>query len=286
MTSESTTPVEITSHSDVSDHYARHGLIEAIEEGIIRIGKTTSGVTIEDLAAVDEFHIGGRTATMEMFRQLGLKSGDHVLDVGCGLGGPARFAADRYKCQVSGLDLTFDYVRAGNRLSEWVGLSDRVRLYQASALSMPFQGSQFSAAYMFHVGMNVQDKEGLCREVSRVLQPGSLFAIYDVMRTADGELSFPLPWATTLQSNAVESPRAYKAALQRTGFDILTEHNRRDRAIDYFEGQKARASTANVPALGLHTLMGKRRQHQIKNMIECITRGIIAPVELIARMSR
>ena len=120
--------------SDVADHYARSGLIEAIEAGILQMGKTPDTVTIDDLAPADEFHIGGRTATEELIEQLGVTPGDHVLDVGCGLGGPARFVAQRFKCRVSGIDLTSDYVETGNRLCEWVGLGERVELrrYQPS----------------------------------------------------------------------------------------------------------------------------------------------------------
>jgi ubiquinone/menaquinone biosynthesis C-methylase UbiE len=270
--------------SSVSDHYARSGLIEAIENGIIRMGKTTDTVTIDDFALVDEFHIGGRRATEELIGQLGIAPGNHVLDVGCGLGGPARFVVDRYKCRVSGVDLTLDYVETGNRLCEWVGMEDRVKLCQSTALSMPFQDTKFHAAYMLHVGMNIEDKESLCIEVARILQPGSRFAVYDVMRTAEGELSYPLPWATTRESSAVAPAERYKLALQSAGFEILSERNRREFALAYFNDLRSRGEAASTPApLGLHTLMGERRQDQIKNMIESISTGIIAPVELIVR---
>lgn len=268
----------------VADHYARSGLIAAIENGLRKAGKPVDAVTIDDLAAVDEFHIGGRKATADLMEQLAIAPDCHVLDVGCGLGGPARFVASSYGCQVSGIDLTPDYVEAGNRLCEWVGLNNRVRLQRASALAMPFQPSAFGAAYMLHVGMNIEDKEGLCREVARVLQPGSRFAVYDVMRTGDGELAFPVPWATTAETSQVNSPQAYKDALRGAGFEVLSERNRKEFALGYFADQKARAAVAGDPApLGLHTLMGDRRQAQIQNMIASISKGIIAPVELIAQ---
>ncbi|MCK1542397.1 methyltransferase domain-containing protein [Bradyrhizobium sp. 179] len=284
---ESTAVDKTSDRSNLSDHYARSGLIDAIENGVVRMGKAIDTVTIDDLAAVDEFHIGGRRATEELMEQLGIDASDHVLDVGCGLGGPARFVADRYQCRVSGVDLTLDYVATGNRLCEWVGLNDRVKLYQSTALSLPFQQWNFSAAYMLHVGMNIEDKERLCLEVARVLRPGALFAVYDVMRMADGEVSYPLPWATTRESSALGSPQCYRRALEHTGFEILSERNRRDFALAYFEGLRSRASPATDPApLGLHTLMGDRRQDQIKNMIASISKGVIAPVELFARKAR
>lgn len=282
--SDSAAADETVDRSSVSGHYAHSGLIQAIENGITRMGKTTDTVTVDDLASVDEFHIGGRKATDDLMGRLGIEPGDHVLDVGCGLGGPARFVADRYKCRVSGIDLTFDYVETGNRLCEWVGLSDRVKLFQSTALSISFQDGLFNAAYMLHVGMNIEDKEGLCREVARVLRPGSVFAVYDVMRTAGGELSYPLPWATSPESSAVVSLDQYQQALQLAGFEVISERNRRDFALAYFNELRSRTLSAGGPGpLGLHTLMGERRQDQIKNMIESISSGIIAPIELIAR---
>ena len=132
--------------------------------------------------------------------------------------------------------------------------------------------------------MNIEDKESLCIEVARILQPGSQFAVYDVMRTAEGELSYPLPWATTRESSAVAPPAQYKRALESAGFEILSERNRTDFALAYFNDLQSRAKAAGTPTpLGLHTLMGERRQDQIKNMIESISTGAIAPVELIAR---
>ncbi len=129
--------------SSVSDHYANSDLTRAIQNGLTQLGKTTSTVTIDDLAPLDEFHIGGRKATEDLIGRLMIAAGYHVLDVGCGLGGPARFVADRYECRISGIDLTFDYVETGNRLCEWVGLSDRVKLCQATALSVPFRDAVF-----------------------------------------------------------------------------------------------------------------------------------------------
>ncbi|MBB4383532.1 Ubiquinone/menaquinone biosynthesis C-methylase UbiE [Bradyrhizobium sp. Rc3b] len=277
-------PSRTSAEHTVAHHYARGGLIEVIESGLAQMGKTTDTVTIDDLSAVDEFHIGGRKATEELMAQLGITAADHVLDVGSGLGGPARFLADRYKCRVSGVDLTPDYVETGLRLCQWLGLDDRVTLHQSSALAMPFQEATFNKAYMLHVGMNIEDKENLCLEIARVLQPGALFAVYDVMRTAEGELLFPVPWATTSDSNMVSGPERYKRALERAGFEILSERNRKDFALAYFAELKARSLAGGVAgSLGLHTLMGEKRQDQIRNMITCISNGIIAPCELIAR---
>ena len=199
--------------TDVSKHYSHGGLIEAIRAGLASLGKTPETVTVDDLAPVDEFHIGGRRASEDFLDQLGFSAQTHVLDVGCGLGGPARFVASRYGSRVTGIDLTPEYVETGNALCNWVGLDQRISLHHGSALAMPFAENSFDGAYMLHVGMNIEDKEKLAVEVARVLRPGSIFGIYDVMRTGPGDLTFPVPWATTADQSAVAEPERYKKAL-------------------------------------------------------------------------
>lgn len=248
------------------------------------MGKTTRTVTADDLAPVDEFHIGGRRATEELFAQLSPAPADHLLDIGSGLGGAARFAAGRYHCRVTGIDLTREYVEAGNTLCEWVGLSDQVSLLHANALSLPFADGAFSGAYMLHVGMNVEDKVKLFSEAARVIRSASRVGIYDVMRTGDGELDYPLPWATNEDTNAVASPEQYRGALRSAGFEILAERSRRDFALGYFNDQRSKLAASDGPSpLGLQTLMGEKRPAQVRNMIDAVSAGRIAPVELIVR---
>lgn len=269
---------------EVARHYTHGNLITAIRDGLKAIGKTTGSVTIDDLAPVDEFHIGGRGASEDFLSQLNLAPDTHVLDVGCGLGGAARFAASRYRCRVTGVDLTDEYVQTGTALCAWVGLGDRIELRCASALELPFLDHVFDGAYMLHVGMNIPDKAKLCAEVGRVLRPGALFGIYDVMRTAEGELSFPVPWAATAATSFVAGPEDYKQALRAAGFAIAAERNRRDFALAFFEQLRAKTAAAGgPPPLGLHVLMGRHTPDKLKNMIANISAGRIAPVEIIAR---
>lgn len=274
----------MTTQQDISTHYTHGNLIATIRSGIESLGKTVNSVTVDDLAPVDEFHTGGRQASEHFLGQLDLTPEKHILDVGCGLGGPARFAASRYQCPVDGIDLTPEYIETGRALCGWVGLSDRISLHQGSALSMPFADGVFDGAYMLHVGMNIEDKAKLCSEVSRVLRPGALFGIYDVMRIGEGELSYPVPWATTAASSAVVEPGQYRSALQAAGFAVIAERNRRDFALAFIEQSRAKTITAGgPPPLGLHVLMGRNAPDKIQNMTQHISKGHIAPVELIAR---
>ena len=163
---------------DVSKHYTHGNLVAVIRSGLGSLGKTVNSVTVDDLAPVDEFHIGGRQASEDFLSQLNLTPKNQVLDVGCGLGGTARFVASRYGCQVTGIDLTPEYVETAKVVCGWVGLGSRISLHQGSTLAMPFADRVFDRAYTLHVGMNIDDKAGLCSEVSRVLRPNSLFGIY------------------------------------------------------------------------------------------------------------
>ncbi len=185
----------------VVDHYSHGRLLDAILSGVGALGKTPDTVSVDDLAPVDEFHIGGRQASEDFIGQLGLSSDDLVLDVGCGIGGTARYVASTRGCRVSGLDLTPEYIETGQALCAWVGLADRVDLSRGSALAMPFESAHFDAAIMLHVGMNIADKAGLFTEVNRVLRPGGTFGVYDIMRTSDDPLVYPVPWATVPETS-------------------------------------------------------------------------------------
>lgn len=274
----------MTEHAKISRHYAQGGLLETIRAGLASFGKVPGNVTEDDLAPVDEFHVGGRQASKDFLDQLGFDDHMHVLDVGCGLGGAARFAALRYGTRVTGLDMTDEYVATGNILCEWVGLSQRVRLHEGDALAMPFANGAFDGAYMLHAGMNIEDKERLAAETARVLRPGGVFGIYDVMRIAPGDLSFPVPWATTPDLNAAAEPQRYRDALETAGFRVTDERNRRDFALNFFEEIRTKnATSGETPAVGLHLLMGGNTSEKVTNMIVNVSKGLIAPVEMIAQ---
>ena len=168
----------------VARHYAHGSLEETILNALAAAGKDVSHLTPKDLAPVDEFHIGGRQATIAFAEQFCPRSGMRLLDVGCGLGGAARYFAHEHGCRVTGIDLSDEYVNVANALAARVGLDERVSCELGSALALPFEPGSFDGAYMFHVGMNIENKAKLFAEVRRVLAPSGLFGIYDVMRIA------------------------------------------------------------------------------------------------------
>lgn len=268
----------------VSDHYLHGNLLKEIEAALPELGKTSETVTIEDLAAVDEFHIGGRQATDHLIDQLNFSEQHHVLDVGCGLGGATRYVVNKYDNHVTGIDLTPEYIETGNALCRWVKLDKKITLEEGSALSMPFQDSMFDGGFMLHVGMNIEEKSLLFAEIFRVLRPGVFFGVYDVMRLSDGDLSYPVPWATENSTSKLSTPAEYQQALSDAGFEVCKENNRHDFALEFFRQLREKVEAGGgPPPLGLHTLMQESTPKKIKNMIDNITNGLVAPVEIIVK---
>lgn len=268
----------------VSQHYARRDLEQAVLDALAATGKDLECLAPSDLSPVDEFHTAGRQATMDFAAQMAFPAGSRLLDIGCGIGGAARFFAEQGDCHVTGIDLTDDYIRTAEALARRVRLADRVTFQQASALALPFEPETFDGAYMMHVGMNIEDKAALFAGVRRVLKSGALFGIFDIMRTGEGDISFPVPWSTVAATSFVASPTDYRHALELAGFEIVSERNRRELAREFFLKAAARAAeTGGPPPLGIHLLMQNDVRAKIANVSSGIENGVIAPVEMIAR---
>ncbi len=270
---------------EVARHYTRGDLEAALRAGLAAIGREGEApLAAQDLNGLDEFHIGGHEATAELVARLGLAPGMAVLDIGSGIGGPARHMARAHGVHATGIDLTPEYVAVARMLTQRVGLADQVAFETGSAAALPFNDAAFDAATLMHVGMNLPDKPAVFAEVARVLRPGAAFAVYDVMRMGEGELAFPVPWATTPATSFVEAPAAYREALAAAGFAVEQERDRRDFALDFFRRLRARQQEAGAPPpVGLHLTMGAQAPAKIANMIGNIERGLIAPVEMICR---
>jgi ubiquinone/menaquinone biosynthesis C-methylase UbiE len=269
----------------IAQHYAHGSLDAAILNALAAAGKDLNCLTPKDLAPVDEFHIGGRQATIAFAQQFDLRPGMRLLDIGCGLGGAARYFASEHGCLVSGIDLSQEYVAVANALAARVGLEQQVSCQQGSALALPFAAGSFDGAYLFHVGMNIEDKADLFREVRRVLAASGVFGIYDVMRLADGDLHYPVPWTSSAEASFVDYAASYRRLLAAAGFEVVKERNRRDFALETFAQMRARGAAGAPPPLGLHIVMGASAGQKVKNMMGDIAAGVIAPFEIICRVA-
>lgn len=181
--------------SRICRHYSQPDLIGKLLSALERAGKDIDSLSRDDVAGFEEFHIRGRDATRELARLAGLQPEMEVLDIGCGIGGPARTLAAEFGCRVTGLDLVEEYCRAATVLTERLRLAERVRFHEGNALDMPFSAGSFDAAFMAHVSMNIEDKASLFRQVVRVLRPDGRLALYEICAGAVSPPHFPAPWA-------------------------------------------------------------------------------------------
>ena len=273
----------MSSEAQVAKHYTRGRLEETILRALAESGKDPQTLAPTDLAPVDEFHVGGLASTEELAARMELRPDLHLLDVGCGLGGPARYFASEHSCRVAGVDLSEEFVQVARSLTRLVKLDHLVEFRQSSALHLPFDSRVFDRAYMIHVGMNISDKAAAYREARRVLKTGGLFVVFDIMRIADGPIRYPVPWAMSQDTSFVADVIGYRNAMQIAGFRITQERSRRAFAIDFTERTIARMAQTAPPALGLHLLLGDKMPQMANNILAMMQEGLLEPVELFAR---
>ncbi|MBX9588395.1 MAG: methyltransferase domain-containing protein [Hyphomonadaceae bacterium] len=266
----------------VARHYQVSALTERILKAAAAAGLDTDRLTPRDLGPIDEFHIGGRAATKHVVAKMGLTGSEHVLDIGCGIGGAARYLASAIGCRVTGIDLTPEYVEAARVLSARTGLGDRTAFEVASALRMPFADATFDAALTLHVAMNIKDRAGLCREAARVIKRGAALCIYDVMQGDADDLRFPMPWAQTPATSHLTTPAQMEELLSAAGFAVEDIEDRTRHGIAFFRERLA-ASSGPAPALGLQLLVGPDARLKFQNLLEGLERGAVAPVVMMAR---
>lgn len=206
----------------INRHYGWSGLMEAIEAELQRNGIDPQRVTIDQLAPVDNYHAFRLAGTLALARVAAITSADRVLDVGGGIGGPARQLAHRFDCRVTVLDLTAEYCAVGQTLTEWTRLTDLVSFVNASALEMPFDAASFDVVWTQHASMNISDKAGLYREIARVVRPGGRFAFFDMLAGPNQPIHLPVPWAADPSFSFLASPADTRALIAEAGFHETT----------------------------------------------------------------
>ena len=204
----------------VRDHYRATGLTERLKTALTALGSEDQRLTPQQLGALDQFHTRGLAATAELAQFTGITGDTVVLDVGSGVGGPARYLSATYGCRVTGVDLSEPFVDAARYLTERTGQSGQVSFQVASALELPFDDSHFDVVLLQHVAMNIAERPRLYREIRRVLKSGGKFATYDVVLNS-GEPHYPVPWARTPTTSFLLTAAATREAIESAGFHEL-----------------------------------------------------------------
>ena len=238
--------------AEVRDHYRATGLAERLKAALAVFGPADERLTPQQLSGLDHFHTRGLAATDDLAKLAGITAEMSVLDVGSGVGGPARFLAATFGCRVSGVDLSEPFVDAARYLTERTGQGDKVAFRAGSALALPFDDGSFDAALLQHVAMNISDRAQLYREIRRVLKPGGRFATYDVVAMA-AEPHYPVPWARTAATSFLLTAAATREAIEQAGFSTLHAQDDSETAKAWFA--RVRAS-GPPPSLNLGVVMG------------------------------
>lgn len=264
-------------NQEVERHYAKPSRIDAVLATLDTMNPS-GGLAIADLAPLDQFHAGGLAATRQLATLAGIAAGQHVLDVGSGIGGPARFLAEAYGCSVTGIDLAADYCRLAEVLTARVGLEGRATFRSADALDLPFADNTFDAVWTQHAAMNIADRPRLYREMHRVLRPGGVVALYDAV-AGNGAPLFPVPWARDSSTSFLLSPDTLRTVLEQGGFTVIAWRDVTEEAKRWFASHPRGA----LPGVGLHLLMGSEFPAMAANFARSVMEGRVGLLMAVAR---
>jgi ubiquinone/menaquinone biosynthesis C-methylase UbiE len=248
---------------DVEKHYTTGTLFNKIislfeQQGIAKI-------TLKHLSSLDEFHLRGAAASVELAREAGLEQDDKVLDVGCGIGGPARMLADRYGCHVTGVDLTSEFIHTATQLSDLTGYRDKTTFIYGNALSLPFPDDTFDAVWTQHVQMNVEDKKTFYSEIHRVLKKDGALLFHDIFSRNGEILQYPVPWAEDKSISHLITTSELHQLLTSLGFYIRQTRDQTNEAIEFLE-KMSDDSVAATP-FSSKIMMGSNGGEKINNLL-------------------
>ena len=266
----------------IHSYYSPNDLYSKIIEGLNKLGKDLSKITLDDLQPVDEFHIRGDIATKELIKLSGFTPDMHILDVGCGIGGSTRRLAHETGCCVTGIDLSDEYIDTAQRLTQLLNMQERVKFHATSALALPFDDNSFDGVWSLQMNMNVEDKLSWLKETYRVLKPGGSAVLYEVCGGKNSPPYFPVPWAQDSSMSFLVPPESFRAVITAAGFDITVWNDKTDLAQKAFANAKEPVGEPNLPVLGVYLLVGNDIQTKAYNLHRNLDEERVSLIETVA----
>ena len=271
----------------INDHYSRIGLEKDILAACESADIDVQALSRDDISSFDEFHIRGRDATRELAQLANLRPGMKVLDLGCGIGGPARTIAAEFGCVVTGVDLVEEYCRTAQVLTERVGLSSKVTFRHGNAMDTPFEESSFDVIWLQHTLMNIEDKARLFEEARRVLVTKGLIALYEVCAGSIFPPHFPVPWASDATISFLATPEDLRDALGRIGFLELVWKDVSKLSLEWFReliAVMASRPKDSAKTPGLKLLMGSTAAEKSKNLFRNLEEDRISVIQGVLKI--
>ena len=272
---------------EIESHYSRGDLLDRLARALVDDGADPSRPTLDALAPYDQFHARGLEATQEIADRLDVAPDDRILDVGSGIGGPARHVAHRFGCRVFGIDLTAEFCSVAQVLSRRLGLDGQVTFACGTALALPFANGCFDGAYSINVSMNIEDKRGFYGELHRVLVPGGWLLLSEIARGPREGLAFPTPWARDASTSFLSTPEETRHGLASAGFEVLGVRSTLDATLAFGARSRAIVERGGKPPHRAVTLIhGEMARAAIANTGRGLAEGQIVPIEVLARKTR
>ncbi len=262
------------------DHYGRPRLACTLLDALSASGTDVDNLKPDDLAPFENLHIRGRAPTLELAGLAGIHSGMRVLDVGCGIGGPARTLALNYGCHVTGIDMAASYVEAGRMLIERLDLSESVSLSVGNALALPFDDGTFDVVWMQHMGMNVADKDRLFREARRVLRSGGRLALHEILAGDVSPPHYPAPWADEPSFSHLVDADRLRTTLTESGFREITWHDDTPKSIEWARTPPDR-NAGHAVSSAFEALLGPNYGERIENARRNLIEGRIEVIQAV-----
>ena len=273
----------MVSKSDIENFWTRGDIFSRVHQAMSDAGLINKKLNIEDLFPIDQYHARGIAATVDLGKRMPIKKNQRILDIGCGLGGPARYYANEYECIITGIDITPSFIEIGNEFNKITSMSNKVELKIGNGEILDFENETFDGAYSQHVTMNISNREKFFTEAFRVLKKDGFFAFTEHGLGQEGDPIFPLPWADSSEMSFLLTPQKTISILKDTGFSDIKIIETADKYISGYEKLIKLKTENKNPVLGIHVIGGDSMNERSTNSMKSIKENRTLPFEIVCK---